>query len=44
MAGLSGEQCMMIAGSMLFIAGAWAFLGIVTAEALYPGYSTHRTR
>ncbi|MDY9926797.1 DUF998 domain-containing protein [Methanosarcina sp.] len=31
-----------IAGSLLFIAGVLAFMGIITAEALYPGYSTAR--
>ena len=29
-----------IAGALLFIAGILAFLGIITAETLYPGYST----
>lgn len=29
-----------IAGALLFIAGILAFLGIITAESLYPGYST----
>ena len=29
-----------IAGALLFSAGVLAFLGIITAEALYPGYST----
>lgn len=29
-----------IAGAMLFITGLVAFMGIITAEALYPGYST----
>ncbi len=29
-----------IAGALLFIAGVLAFLGIITAETLYPGYST----
>jgi hypothetical membrane protein len=29
-----------IAGALLFSAGALAFLGIITAETLYPGYST----
>lgn len=28
------------AGALLFIAGVLAFLGIITAETLYPGYST----
>jgi hypothetical membrane protein len=29
-----------IAGALLFCAGVLAFLGIITAETLYPGYST----
>lgn len=29
-----------IAGTMLFVAGIVIFLGIITAEALYPGYNT----
>jgi hypothetical membrane protein len=29
-----------IAGSLFFIAGVVVFMGIITAEALYPGYST----
>jgi hypothetical membrane protein len=29
-----------IAGTLLFAAGVIAFMGIITAEALYPGYST----
>ncbi|WP_255335349.1 DUF998 domain-containing protein [Methanosarcina sp. KYL-1] len=29
-----------IAGALLFITGVLAFLGIITAETLYPGYST----
>jgi len=29
-----------IAGALLFIAGALAFMGIITAETLYPGYNT----
>jgi hypothetical membrane protein len=29
-----------IAGALLFTAGLLAFLGIITAETLYPGYST----
>jgi len=29
-----------IAGALLFIAGVIVFLGITTAEAVYPGYST----
>lgn len=31
-----------IAGTSLVLAGAIAFLGIVTAEVLYPGYSTRQ--
>ena len=31
-----------IAGALLFTAGVLAFLGIITAETLYPGYSTAR--
>ncbi len=29
-----------IAGALLFAAGVLAFMGIITAETLYPGYST----
>ncbi|HSD57362.1 MAG TPA: DUF998 domain-containing protein [Methanotrichaceae archaeon] len=29
---------------MLFIVGVLAFLGIITAEALYPGYSTSQNQ
>jgi hypothetical membrane protein len=29
-----------MAGAMLFITGAIALIGIITAETLYPGYST----
>lgn len=29
-----------IAGALLFTAGVLAFMGIITAETLYPGYST----
>ena len=29
-----------IAGTLLFAAGVLAFMGIITAETLYPGYST----
>jgi hypothetical membrane protein len=29
-----------IAGSLFFIAGVMFFMGLITAEALYPGYST----
>jgi len=31
-----------IAGASLFLAGAVAFMGIITAEVLYPGYSTRQ--
>lgn len=31
-----------IAGALLFIVGILAFLGIITAETLYPGYSTSK--
>ncbi|MGZ4904544.1 MAG: DUF998 domain-containing protein [Halobacteriota archaeon] len=30
-----------LAGALLFVAGVVAFMGIITAEATYPGYSTH---
>jgi hypothetical membrane protein len=33
-----GEQ--RTAGALLFLAGVVVFMGIITAEALYPGYST----
>lgn len=33
-----GEQ--RTAGALLFVAGMVVFMGIITAEALYPGYST----
>jgi hypothetical membrane protein len=33
-----GEQ--RTAGALLFVAGVVVFMGIITAEALYPGYST----
>jgi hypothetical membrane protein len=36
----SAEGCHNIAGALLFIAGVVILLGIITAEALYPGYST----
>lgn len=29
-----------VAGALLFVVGVLAFLGIITAETLYPGYST----
>ena len=31
-----------LAGTLLLIAGILAFMGIITAEALYPGYSTSK--
>jgi hypothetical membrane protein len=31
-----------LAGALLLIAGVLAFMGIITAEALYPGYSTSK--
>ncbi len=34
------EQYRNIAGALLFIAGVVIFLGIITAETLYPGYNT----
>lgn len=34
------QQYLAVAGSLLLIGGIIAFLGIITAEALYPGYST----
>lgn len=34
------QQYLAVAGSLLLIGGMIAFLGIITAEALYPGYST----
>lgn len=33
-------QYQKVAGALLFIVGVLAFLGIITAETLYPGYST----
>lgn len=36
----SDMQYRNIAGALLFITGVLAFLGIITAETLYPGYST----
>ena len=33
-------RLLVIAGALLFTAGTWAVLGVITAEALYPGYST----
>jgi hypothetical membrane protein len=33
-----------VAGALLFIVGVLAFLGIITAEALYPGYSTSQNQ
>jgi hypothetical membrane protein len=36
-----GRRYLVIAGALLFVAGIIAFMGIITAEALYPpGYST----
>jgi len=32
------------AGALLFIVGVLAFLGIITAETLYPGYSTSQNQ
>jgi len=36
----SRSWCVSLAGMLFFVAGLVAFLGIVTAETLYPGYST----
>ncbi len=33
-------KCKSVAGALLFIAGIVAIMGIITAEATYPGYST----
>jgi hypothetical membrane protein len=33
-------KCKNVAGALLFIAGIVAIMGIITAEATYPGYST----
>lgn len=33
-------KCKNVAGALLFIAGMLAIMGIITAEATYPGYST----
>lgn len=48
MADLDGSpslpQYLAIAGSLLLIGGMVAFLGIITAEALYPGYSTSQNQ
>jgi len=38
------QQYLAIAGSLLLIGGMIAFLGIITAEALYPGYSTSQNQ
>lgn len=38
------QQYLAIAGSLLLIGGIMAFLGIITAEALYPGYSTSQNQ
>lgn len=40
----SQSQYQNIAGALLFLAGALAFLGIITAEALYPGYSASQNQ
>jgi hypothetical membrane protein len=40
----SRMQYQNIAGALLFIVGVLAFLGIITAEALYPGYSTSQNQ
>lgn len=40
--GVGGGSDGSIAGTSLFLAGAVAFMGIITAEALYPGYSTRQ--
>lgn len=36
----SDTKCRNIAGALLFVTGVLAFLGIITAETFYPGYST----
>jgi len=33
-------KCKNVAGALLFIAGIVAIMGIITAEATYPGYNT----
>lgn len=38
------QQYLALAGSLLLIGGMIAFLGIITAEALYPGYSTSQNQ
>jgi hypothetical membrane protein len=38
--GAKGFDRIAWAGAMLFLAGTVALMGIITAEALYPGYST----
>ena len=38
--GMSLDKQRSVAGSILFVVGAVALLGIITAEVLYPGYST----
>ncbi len=37
-------QYQSVAGALLFTVGVLAFLGIITAEALYPGYSTSQNQ
>lgn len=39
---IMGLEYRIVAGSLLFLAGTIAFLGIITAEVLYPGYSTRQ--
>lgn len=36
----SDMKYQIFAGALLFVAGVLVFLGIITSEALYPGYST----
>jgi hypothetical membrane protein len=38
----SGQLNRSISGGAMFIAGGIAFMGIITAEVLYPGYSTRQ--
>jgi hypothetical membrane protein len=40
----SDMQYQNIAGALLFVVGALAFMGIITAETLYPGYSTSQNQ
>lgn len=44
MACLAPSQDRMTAGALRFLAGVIAFMGIVTAETRYPGYSTSQKR